>query len=99
MHKSSIDHISHILRMAKILLHRVTTHKTQIFTNDANFIDSQILTISFISITCINSTPQFKGKCSHYYYYYISSVTNSTTYHKSPSPLDNLWQSALLYYN
>ena len=33
-----------------------------------------------------------------HYYDYISSGTNSTTYHKSPSPSDNLWQSALLYY-
>ena len=58
MHKSSIDHISHILRMAKILLHRVTTHKIHISTNDANFIHSQLITISRFSITCLNSTPQ-----------------------------------------
>ena len=59
MHKSSIDHISHILKMVKILLHRVTTHKTQIFTNDDNFIDSPMITISWFSITCLNSTPQY----------------------------------------
>ena len=29
--------------MVKIFLHKVTTHKIQINTNDANFIDSQIL--------------------------------------------------------
>ena len=46
--------------MVKIFLHRVTTHKIQISTNDANFIDSQIITISCISITCLNSTPQYK---------------------------------------
>ena len=34
--------------MVKIFLHRVTTHKIQINTNDANFIDSQIITISCI---------------------------------------------------
>ena len=66
---SSIDHISHILRMAKILLHRVATHKIHISTNDANFIYSPMITISRFSITCLNSTPQYKGKCSHYYYY------------------------------
>ena len=38
----------------------VTTHKIQVNTNDANFIDSQIITISCISITCLNSTPQYK---------------------------------------
>ena len=77
MHKSSIDHISHILRMAKILLHRVTTHKIHISTNDANFIHSQMITISCFSITCLNSTPQYKRKCSHFYYS-ISFVANST---------------------
>ena len=77
MHKSSIDHISHILRMAKILLHRVTTHKIHISTNDANFIHPQLNTISRFSITCLNSTPQYKRKCSHFYYS-ISFVANST---------------------
>ena len=32
--------------MVKILLHRVTTHKIHISTNDANFIHSQVITIS-----------------------------------------------------
>ena len=54
--------------MVNIFLHRVTTHKIQINTNDANFIDSQIITISYISLTCLNSTPQYTKKCSHYYY-------------------------------
>ena len=98
MHKSSIDHISHILENGQHLLHRVTTHKIYISTNDANFIHSQIITISCFSITCLNSIPLYKRKCSHYHYY-ITSVTNSTIYHKSPSPSDNLWRSALLHYN
>ena len=55
--ESYIDHISHILENGQNLFHRVTTHKIQISTNDANFIDSQILTISCTSITCLNSTP------------------------------------------
>ena len=84
--------------MVKILLHRVATHKIHISTNEANFINSQIITISCFSITCLNSIPLYKRKCSHYHYY-ITSVTNSTIYHKSPSPSDNLWQSALLHYN
>ena len=62
MHKSSIEHISHILRMAKILLHRVTTHKIHISTNEANFINSQIITISCFYITCLNSIPLYKRK-------------------------------------
>ena len=37
-------------KMVKIFLHRVTTHKIQINTNDANFIDSQIITISCIPL-------------------------------------------------
>ena len=32
--------------MVKIFLHRVTTHKIHISTNDANFIHSQLITIS-----------------------------------------------------
>ena len=71
--------------MVKILLHRVATHKIHISTNEANFINSQIITISCFSITCLNSIPLYKRKCSHYHYY-ITSVTNSTIYHKSPSP-------------
>ena len=62
--------------MVKILLHRVTTHKIHISTNDANFIHSQLITISRFSITCLNSTPQYKRKCSHFYYS-ISFVANS----------------------
>ena len=55
---SSIDHISHILENGqKSFLHRVTTLKIQISINDASFIDSQIITISCISIKCLNSTP------------------------------------------
>ena len=56
---SSIDHISHILENGQNL-HGVTTHKIHISTNDANFIDSQIVTISCISSTCLNSTLQYK---------------------------------------
>ena len=37
-------------KMVKIFLHRVTTHRIQINTNDANFIDSQIITISCIPL-------------------------------------------------
>ena len=97
MHKSSIDHISLILKkMVKILLHRVTTHKVQIGTNDANFIDSQIITVSCISITCLNSTPQYKGNVPTATTIFL---TDKTDYHKSPSPSDNLWQSALIHYN
>ena len=62
--------------MVKILLHRVITHKIHICTNDANFIHSQLITISRFSITCLNSTPQYKRKCSHFYYS-ISFVANS----------------------
>ena len=62
--------------MIKILLHRVTTHKIHISTNDANFIHPQLITISRFSITCLNSTPQYKRKCSHFYYS-ISFVANS----------------------
>ena len=69
MLQSSIDHISHILENGQNLFHRVTTHKIQISTNDANFIDSQIITISCISITCLNSTPQYKRIVSHHHYY------------------------------
>ena len=82
--------------MVKIFLHIVTTHKIEISTNDANFIGSQIITISCISITCLNSTPQYKRV--------VPTTTaifliDTTKYHKSPSPWDNLWQSALLHYN
>ena len=81
--------------MVKIFLHRVTTHKIQISINDANFIDSQIL-----------QTPSF-----HYMPQSDSSLIkemstlllrfslHSTIYHKSPSPWDNPWQSALLHYS
>ena len=53
-------YFSYPRKWSKIFLHRVTTHKIQISTNDANFIDSQSITISYISITCLNSTPQYK---------------------------------------
>ena len=99
MHKPSIDHISLILRMAKILLHRVTTHKIHISTNDANFIHSQVITISRFSITCLNSTPRYKRVVPTTSTTTTILLTDSTIYHKSPSLWDNLWQSALLHYN
>ena len=43
MHKSSIDHISHILENDIIFLHRVTTHKIQTSTNDANLLILKVL--------------------------------------------------------
>ena len=82
--------------MVKIFLHRVATHKIQISTNKANFIDSPIITISCVSITCLNSTPQFKRVVPTTT---TILLTDTTNYHKSPSPWDNLWQSALLHYN
>ena len=96
MHKSSIDRISHIFKMAKILLHIVTTHKIHISTNDAKFIHSQMITISRFSITCLNSTPLYKENV-------LTTttilLTDTTNYYKSPSPWDNPWRGALLHYN
>jgi len=46
--------------MISLIAYIVTAHKIQTNPNGANFIDSQIFTISCISITCLNSTPQYK---------------------------------------
>ena len=54
--------------MVKIFLHKI-----QISTNDANFIDSQIITIS--CFFPLHASPQYKGKCSHYYDYISSGTT------------------------
>ena len=81
--------------MVKIFLHRVTTHKIQINTNDANFIDSPMI-ISCFSITGPNSSPQYKRVVPTTT---TILLTDTTNYHKSSSPWDNLWQSALLPYN
>ena len=77
--------------MVKIFLHKI-----QISTNDANFIDSPMITIACISITCLNSSPQYKGNVHTATTIFLTDTTN---YHKSPSPWDNLWQGALLHYN
>ena len=68
--------------MVKTFLHRVTTHKIQISTNNANFIHSQLITISRFSITCLNSTPQYKRKCSHFYYsiFLLQTQLSSTSF-------------------
>ena len=56
----------------------------------------EFITISCISITCLNSTPQYKINVPIVTTIFI---TVSTIYHRSPSPWDNLWQSALLHHN
>ena len=55
-------YFSYPRKWSKIFLHRITTHKIQFSTNKANFIDSPMTKISCISITCLNSMPQYKGK-------------------------------------